>query len=242
MFPRTLGGADPEEIGAAQSGILSAMESMRKRAEPPPEPRRRPRQSRSQETVDAIIEACLQMLEQEGPDHLTTNGIAERAGVSKGSLYQYFPDKHAIVAAAFDRLVSADVGLHEQSSEEWAGLSLEDSVAVLVDRMLEQDRRLVRLHRAFYQTYHRNYDVGAEWQRIRGDADLIVGIVRDRLVEHQHRLRTQNVDTAAFLLARGLRGIVWKIVEERPEHLGSDELRDELVSLFQSYLIRPPVE
>ena len=208
----------------------------------PPALRKQPRQSRSQATVDAIIEACLQLLAQGNPDLLTTNSIAMRSGVAKGSLYQYFPDKNAIVAAAFDRIVSREIEINKAKAADWEDLSLEDSITFLVDRMLEIDQRLAKLHQTFYQTYHRSFDIGAEWQRRTADTDFIVGAVRDRLAENRARLRTQNLDTAAFMLTRGLRGLVWKVIEERAEHLSSSELRDELISLFQGYLIKPESE
>jgi len=65
----------------------------------PADQRRSPRQSRSRATWEAIVEAAVQILERRGPEGLNTNRIAERAGVSVGSVYQYFPDKHAILAA-----------------------------------------------------------------------------------------------------------------------------------------------
>ena len=63
-----------------------------------PTPRKQPLQSRSGETVNAIIEAAARILEDQGRDGITTNHIAEKAGVSIGSLYQYFPNKQAILA------------------------------------------------------------------------------------------------------------------------------------------------
>jgi AcrR family transcriptional regulator len=205
----------------------------------PSAPRKKPSQSRSQATVDAIIEACLQILEEGGADRMTTNSISERSGVAKGSLYQYFPDKDAIVAAAFDRVVSLEIEAHQASVVDWKELSLEDSIVFLVDRTLEIDHRLVKLHRKFYQTYHRSFDIGSEWQLRTAGTDLVVGAVRDRLASHSDRLRTRNLDTAAFMLTRGLRGLVSKVIEERPEHLTSSELREELICLFQGYLIKP---
>lgn len=65
--------------------------------------RRRPSQQRSQLTVDAIVEAAAQVFEYHGYAAGTTNRIAERAGVSIGTLYQYFDDKGAVLAAVFDR-------------------------------------------------------------------------------------------------------------------------------------------
>ena len=71
--------------------------------EPKPNQRRSPRQARSRATWNAIVEASAQILEREGPEGLTTNDVAERAGVSIGTLYQYFPDKQAILIAAARR-------------------------------------------------------------------------------------------------------------------------------------------
>jgi AcrR family transcriptional regulator len=66
-------------------------------------PRKKPVQSRSASTVDAIVEAAARILEERGLDGYTTNAIAERAGVSIGSLYQYFPGKDALTAALLER-------------------------------------------------------------------------------------------------------------------------------------------
>src|SRR6185437_15341352 len=66
-------------------------------------PRKLPRQDRSRATVDAILEAAARVLVKEGFERTTTNRVAEAAGVSVGSLYQYFPSKEALVAALVDR-------------------------------------------------------------------------------------------------------------------------------------------
>jgi AcrR family transcriptional regulator len=59
--------------------------------------RRKPKQARAQGTIEAILEATAQIVERQGEAAFTTNHVAERAGVSIGSLYQYFPDKRAIL-------------------------------------------------------------------------------------------------------------------------------------------------
>ena len=73
----------------------------------PSDQRRRPRQARSRATWEAIVEAAAQILERRGPAGFTTNEVAERAGVSIGTLYQYFADKHALLAAAARRELGA---------------------------------------------------------------------------------------------------------------------------------------
>ena len=72
--------------------------------------RRRPTQARSRATWDAIVEAAAQVLERAGPAGFNTASVAERAGVSIGTLYQYFPDKQAILLAAAEREVSGEAG------------------------------------------------------------------------------------------------------------------------------------
>ena len=68
------------------------------------EPRKRPRQARARATFDAILEAAAQVLARSGYAATTTNAIAERAGVSIGSVYEYFPGKDAIFACLKERL------------------------------------------------------------------------------------------------------------------------------------------
>jgi AcrR family transcriptional regulator len=73
------------------------------RQAPSLEPRKAPAQSRAVETVEAVLEAAARILEEQGFAGYTTNAVAERAGVSVGSLYQYFPGKDAITVALIER-------------------------------------------------------------------------------------------------------------------------------------------
>jgi AcrR family transcriptional regulator len=72
--------------------------------------RRVPRQARALEKVELILEAAIRLLESDGIEALTTNALAEKAGVSIGTLYQYFPDKNAVLAAIADREMTAMSG------------------------------------------------------------------------------------------------------------------------------------
>lgn len=102
-------------------------------------PRKFPRQGRSAETVKAIVEAAARILEQGGLGAFTTNAVAERAGVSIGSLYQYFPDKEALIGALIVRetsLLIADfeVGMASTSGRE----ALKGLIAAAVDHQLRR--------------------------------------------------------------------------------------------------------
>lgn len=75
--------------------------------------RRSPKQARSRATWEAIVEAAAQILERRGPGGFNTSAVAERAGVSIGTLYQYFPDKRAILLAAAEREAGREAGRAE---------------------------------------------------------------------------------------------------------------------------------
>ncbi|MDR3514078.1 MAG: TetR/AcrR family transcriptional regulator [Caulobacteraceae bacterium] len=78
--------------------LANAETRLPQRPPPPLGPRKSPRQGRSRATVETIVEAAARILEADGPDRFNTNAVARRAGVSVGSLYQYFPGKQALVA------------------------------------------------------------------------------------------------------------------------------------------------
>ncbi|HYR89947.1 MAG TPA: TetR/AcrR family transcriptional regulator [Terriglobia bacterium] len=88
---------------------------MRAQARAPLEPRKTPIQARSAATVDSISEATIQVLLSVGPDQLTTTRVAERAGVSIGTLYQYFPNKHSLLFSVLQQHLN-----HVADAVEWA--------------------------------------------------------------------------------------------------------------------------
>jgi AcrR family transcriptional regulator len=122
-----------------------------RRARTPATPRKPPRQDRSRETVRAILEAAARIFEEEGVGRATTDRIAARAGVSIGSLYQYFPDKEAILTtlgrchllAGWQALESALAAL---AADPPLGEALPRLVRTVV--LLHEDR--ARLHRTLF--------------------------------------------------------------------------------------------
>jgi AcrR family transcriptional regulator len=101
--------------------------------------RKQPRQARSQATIDAIIEAAAQLISAHGLTGFNTNAVAERAGVSIGSLYQYFPNKDAIMAALIRRTQDdRATALRSALAEPYR--SLDDLVRAVVHAVNRQNR------------------------------------------------------------------------------------------------------
>src|SRR5580658_5577620 len=113
-------------------------------------PRKKPTQERARATQEAIIDATARILGEEGIDAATTNRIAERAGVSVGSLYQYFPSKDSIIIALAERHFRKMLALLEAKSEELEGLPIEEAVPIYVRAKLAAHRIEPGLHRALF--------------------------------------------------------------------------------------------
>ena len=97
-------------------------------------------QERSRATVDTLLAATARVLVKEGYDHASTNKIADAAGVSIGSLYQYFPSKEALVAAVIERHTSGMLEIVRQSAMRVAHPSAARGGAELVGVMIQAHR------------------------------------------------------------------------------------------------------
>jgi AcrR family transcriptional regulator len=122
-------------------------------------PRKRPRQERARATVDAILDAATELLVSVGYDKSSTNKIAQRAGVSVGSLYQYFPNKESIVIALLERHTDQMLGLLEESVAEFLDKPLAEGVRMYVRAMIETHAQDTDLHRVIVQqVLHLGFD------------------------------------------------------------------------------------
>src|SRR6186713_1220136 len=114
---------------------------------PPINPRKNASQARSRATVDALVEATARILVKEGFEKASTNRIAEIAGVSVGSLYQYFPSKEALVAAVIDRHNGDLMEVVRDTLTDVMSLPLEKAVRRIVSVAIAAHRVDPRLHK-----------------------------------------------------------------------------------------------
>lgn len=194
-----------------------------------PRPRKAPVQARSAATVEAILEAAAHILESEGFEGYTTNAIAKRAGVSIGSLYQYFPNKDAVTAA----LVMADAArLHDDvhaAAEATAGEDFQAQLNALID--------VVVAHQLDRPDLARLIDV--EERRLATDPALaakdasVLVLIRDLLVAHRIRLPF-DLDS----VARDLFGMVHGMCDFAGDHGETDptQLKARIRHAVLSYL------
>ena len=108
--------------------------------------RREPKQQRSRQTVDAVLDAVPRVLKRHGAAAITTNRVAEAAGVSIGSLYQYFPEKQAIFMALHDRHVDRVRHVMAGTLTQCTSVSLEEFTHELVERLANVHAEDAELH------------------------------------------------------------------------------------------------
>lgn len=210
-----------------------------------PEPRKRPKQKRARNAVAAIEQACLKILEKEGPRNLTTSRIADVAGIAIGSLYQYFPNKEAIVAAVYTAKLASDtegVVLRTRWIEKAANRSLENTLRAVIQTEVDLHRGLSRLHEGFYGRYHRSFDLLTEVNKravAHGQPPFDEWFLT-LLERHRARLRVVDLSLASFLATRAMEGALCFAVEERPDLLEREAFQEELLALLLRFLeVRP---
>ena len=195
--------------------------------------RKHPRQARAQATIEAILEATAQLLVQEGVEAASTNRIAEKAGVSVGSLYQYFPSKEAVLFALVDRHVQRMQRMLEEKAADLVAAPIEEGVLAYVRAMFEVHRLAPKLHRVFFEELPKL--AGREvFQRWSDDAE---GVVRTYLEHHRDRLVPKDLDMAAFLLVNTVEAVTYKVSLLRPRYLERQALAEEVSALVLRYLL-----
>jgi AcrR family transcriptional regulator len=198
-------------------------------------PRKEPKQARARATIEAILAAAAQILVQDGFEAATTNSIAQRAGVSVGSLYQYFPSKEAVIFALVERHVGKMQRQLEEVIAEYGEAPLEEIVPTYVKAMLAAHRVEPRLHRVFSEQLPKlaGRDALMRWSE---DAERVV---RGVLYQHRDRLRPRDLEMAAFLLLHAVDAITHALVIFRPRYLEREALADEISELIMRYLLEP---
>ncbi len=193
-------------------------------------PRKQPRQRRSQATVELILRAGASVLAGEGYAGATTNRIAEVAGVSVGSLYQYFPNKDALVLALADAHVAEMRALLAATAAAADG-PVEEVVRTFVRAMIAAHVHEPALHRALVQ---QTLQLGFE--RFAADQVQIRAVVEAWIQSRQPTLGVADPKMAAFLLVATVEGTIHTAVFEDPSLLSDPAFEAELVRMVARYL------
>ncbi len=194
-------------------------------------PRKMPKQPRSQATVELLLSTAADLLVRDGYARLNTNRIAERAGVSIGSLYQYFPSKEALIAGLANRHVDQMIALMRRA---WAGRPL---TAPIPETTREVVSLLVQAHAADAALLQVLVEyVPRFWTHARQLDERLYQRAYLWLYAHRKNIQRDNLKVAAFVVVQAVESIVHAAVVHGPEELLGSELVDEVTAFVVGYL------
>jgi AcrR family transcriptional regulator len=195
-------------------------------------PRKQPRQARSRQTVAAILQATAQVLMTNGYDGTTTNLVAEKAGVSIGSLYEYFPNKESLVAA----LASVHVAELMARVDAVLSMPIDETpravVAALIRAGLDAHRIDPALHKVLVEQVPRIGTLAAS---------LDISSVLQRKIEGDLRRRAPRLPAArvrmiALVLETCIEALTHRAVVDAPDWLETGEIEREALRLLEPYI------
>jgi AcrR family transcriptional regulator len=200
----------------------------------PTTPRKSASQKRSQVTVEALLDATARVLTREGYDRASTNRIAATAGVSVGSLYQYFPNKEALVAALVARHNREMLELLRHALKEVASLDLATAMREMVKATVDAHLVDSALHRIFAEQVPRMGQL-AKIEDLQRETFLLV---RAYAEERRNEISVRDLDSATFICVTTVEALTHEFIINKPDALDGDRERfiDEVTRLIVGYL------
>ena len=193
---------------------------------------KKPKQERSKTTVDAILEAVTHIMDKDGAVGLTTNKIADKAGVSVGSLYQYFKNKESIFEAILLRLTDSNLASFEETfSKKSEDVSIRNIIHMVVQSHFENIQKMGKLSSVLFeyapQVLSPNHFIKAD--------ERIIKFLVEKTAEYNVELRPENKEHAFFVCSQAVRGTLFMVfLQRKPEE--RQAIVNELIDMLTIYL------
>jgi AcrR family transcriptional regulator len=195
------------------------------------EPRKSQVQARSAASVDAILEATIQVLLNVGKERLTTTRVASRAGVAVGTLYQYFPNKSSLLQAVLKRHFAEITNAVELVCKEQKGRTLQQMVTALVTAFLDAKMRDAKTSVALYSV---SSDV--DGARIVQQMGVRTNKAIVEMLATAREPLTTDPQLVASVLQGTMAGVSRRLLESAAPEKQFDTFRRELIILAYAYL------
>jgi AcrR family transcriptional regulator len=192
-----------------------------------------PKQERSKFTVDSIVEAAARILNGEKKENFTTNKIAEVAGVSIGSLYQYFKNKESIIEDILLRKVQKNISIILEKEKENGEINVEDFIRVIVKEQFELWKERSNLSRRLMMYAPKVIDPSFIMQN---DERLIV-FFKDLINKNDVKnIRKDNLDISLMLSINAIRLGIYNYYL-KPDSYDYDVMIDEIIKMVSNYML-----
>ncbi len=193
--------------------------------------RKVPRQGRSKELVQAIFEATIRILPKVGSRQLTTKKVADIAGVSVGSLYQYFPNKEAILGRLMDSAMENHFAEFERRTQVLNCQSSEDSTNLMIDFALGIFLREKEKNREIFMQAP---ELG-RIPRLFKVRQKVIHILATEMEKHHPGLPPEKYQRISFIAVSSVMGVVHTMLYDETKTYTINDLSVELKTMLNSY-------
>lgn len=193
-------------------------------------PRKAPRQARALATVDAIFEATIQLLVAQGSRRLTTTRVAQRAGVSVGTMYQYFPHKQALIYALNERYLDRLAEELERTCSAQQSAPLDQMIEALINTYWRLKTKRPEVTRALYRSVVEIDNTAlVEAFASRVDAATMA------MLASASDARFPDLENANLALTTVIFGTVRNAFERNLSGTAADALHRQLIAMCRAY-------
>jgi AcrR family transcriptional regulator len=193
-----------------------------------------PRQARSRALVEAILESTARVLVERGYADTNTNLVAERAGVSIGSLYQYFPNKDSLIAALHERHGTQMCAVIETVLATASPRDLRGHLVLLVHAMLAAHQVEPELHRVLEQEFPL-FDVPRNQNLV---DQSVFRSVRQLLENHRREVAPRDLDLATWMAMKTVEALVHAAVISPPPGHSMPAVEQAIVDMLAGYICK----
>ncbi len=197
-------------------------------------PRKQPTQERARTTVEAVLAAAAQILETTGFDKTTTNKIAEKAGISIGSLYQYFPNKESLASAMSEAIVKKHASRVEKKISDLRGQSIDSLLGALITEVVSLYLGNIKMLRIIAKLLPRVNLIPYVVETRKRIVQLIAG----ELLSRKDEIRLIDTQLASYVIVNAVMGVFMMIMSDESTNFDQGELTAEILHMTKKYLER----
>lgn len=198
-------------------------------------PRKEPNQERAKETVETIVAATAHILEKDGFENISTNKIAEKAGVSIGSLYQYFPTKDAIFNFMMERYMKSQTALIDGILENRdMTMDLRSTIGLIISAILETKRKQAKFNKLFVQKLMSF----TTYEALNRQDQYLIDLFKRHLEPHRKEIRTENLELQLYFVIQAVKMLPTALLFQDRFSFKDKIVDEKLTELVYSYMKR----
>lgn len=191
------------------------------------------KQDRAKATIETILRGATHVLVKEGYERTNTNRIAEVAGVSIGSIYQYFANKESIIGELIEIHMQKVMDVFLSKYNTLSTVSLNDGIRILIRCMIEVRSIQPKLQRIFDEQLPKIGKLCHLREYEKQAVEMIIAYLQSK----KNEVSVKNIETAAFICVHAVEAVIQAALNNRQDILTNGDLENELTNLILRYLV-----